>query len=165
MTYKCGVTVPLVPYLPVYNAHFFLTNFASKIEKRIYTEPFVFMLGNLHNNTKSAKSNSFQFYATSRNKSRQKVCLALYITSVHVRQWQISHATCLRSRLKNLLHFLQYFDDKVSSMKNFPFRLCRSTIHSLIFWFLEQMQKDLKEKRSCKSPLQSHLNLFMWQQV
>ena len=57
----------------------------------LYTEPFVFMLGNLHNNTKSAKSNNSQFYATSRNKSRQKVCLALYSTSVHVRQW---HQSC-----------------------------------------------------------------------
>ena len=53
----------------------------------LYTEPFVFMLGNLHNNTKSAKSNNSQFYATSRNKLRQKVCLALNITLVHVRQW------------------------------------------------------------------------------
>ena len=42
----------------------------------------------MHNNTKSAKSNNSQFYATSRNKSRQKVCLALYITSADVRQCQ-----------------------------------------------------------------------------
>ena len=62
----------------------------------LYTEPFVFLLGNLRNNTKSAKSNKSQFYATSRNKSRQKVCLALYITSVHVHHG-ISHAACLRS--------------------------------------------------------------------
>ena len=65
----------------------------------LYKEPFVFLLGNLRNNTKSAKSNKSQFYATSRNKSRQKVCLALYITSVHVHHG-ISHATYLRSRLK-----------------------------------------------------------------
>ena len=64
----------------------------------LYTEPSVFMLGNLHNNTKSAKSNNSQFYATSRNKSRQKVCLVLYSTSTSVSG--ISHATCLRSRLK-----------------------------------------------------------------
>ena len=30
-------------------------------------------------------------------------------------------------------------------------------IHSLIFWFYEQMRKDLKEKRSCKSSSQHHL--------
>ena len=53
----------------------------------LYTEPFVFIWGNLHN-TKTAKLNNSQFYVTSRNKSRQKVCLALYITSVHIRQCQ-----------------------------------------------------------------------------
>ena len=33
-------------------------------------------------------------------------------------------------------------------------------IHSLIFWFFEQMRKDLKEKRSCKSSLQRHLESY-----
>ena len=73
---------------------FFSQIWPLKSKCALYTEPFVFTLGNLHNNTKSAKSNNSQFYATSRNKSRQKVCLALYITSVHVRHG-ISHATCL----------------------------------------------------------------------
>ena len=84
----------------------------------LYTEPFVFMSVNLHNNTKSAKSNNSQFYATSRNKSKQKVCQALYITSVQVRQW---HQSCnlFMITIENLLHFLGYFDDKVNSMKNF----------------------------------------------
>ena len=79
-----------------------------------FTEPFVFMLGNFHNNTKSAKSNNSQFYATSRNISKQKVCLALYISSVHVRQW---HHSCnlFTITIENLLHFLEYFDDKVNS--------------------------------------------------
>ena len=121
----------------------------------LYTEPFVFMLGNLHNNTKSAKSNSFQFYATTRNKSRQNVCLALYKTSVHVRQW---HQSCnlFTITIENLLHFLEYFDNKVNSTKNFPlgFVEVRSP---LFFWFFEQMRKDFKEKRSCKSSSQRHL--------
>ena len=85
----------------------------------LYTEPFVFILGNLHNSTKGAKLNNSQFYATSRNKSRQKVCLALYITSVQVPQW---HQSCnlFMIMIENLLHFLEYFDDKITSMKNFP---------------------------------------------
>ena len=99
----------------------------------IYTELFVFMLGNLHNNTKSAKLNNSQFYATSRNKSRQKVCLALYITpditSVHICQ---CHATCL------LLHFLKYFDDKVNSMKNFPLGFVEVRSIHLFFGFLNK---------------------------
>ena len=33
-------------------------------------------------------------------------------------------------------------------------------IHSLIFWFFEQMQKDLKEKTSCKSSSQGHLESY-----
>ena len=69
---------------------FFTQILPLKSRYALYTEPFVFVGGNLHNNTKSAKSNNSQnFYATSRNKSRQKVCLALYITSVHVHQYQL----------------------------------------------------------------------------
>ena len=33
-------------------------------------------------------------------------------------------------------------------------------IHSLIFWFFEQMQKDLKEKRLCKSSSQHQLESY-----
>ena len=77
---------------------FFSQILTPKSRCALYTEHSVFMLGNLHNNTKSAKSNSFQFYAASRNKSRQKACLALYITSIYVRQG-ISHATCLRLKI------------------------------------------------------------------
>ena len=51
---------------------FFSQILPLKQRYELYTDPFVFMLGTLHNNTKSAKSNNSQFYATSRNKSRQK---------------------------------------------------------------------------------------------
>ena len=107
-----------------------------------YTEPFVFMLGNLHNNTKSAKSNSFQFYATSRNKSRQKVFLALYITSVHVHQCHQSFNLFMIT-IENLLHFLEYFYDKVNSMKNFPLLIDLVEVRSthLFFGFLNKCGK------------------------
>ena len=137
----------------MYNAHFFFTNFASKIEMRIIPVPFVFMLGNLHNNTKSAKLNSFQFYATSRNRSRQKVCLALYITSlVYDHDWKS-------------VAFSPVFRWQSKFNEEFSFRLCRSTIHSLIFGFFEQMRKYLKEKRSSNLLHSAVLNLIMWQQV
>ena len=99
---------------------FFSQIFPLKLRCVLYTELFVFMLDNLHNNTKIAMSNNSQFYATSRNKSGQKVCLALYIISVHVCQW---HQSCnlFMITIESLLHFLEYFDDKVNSMKNFPF--------------------------------------------
>ena len=47
--------------------------------------------------------------------------------------------------IKNLLHFHEYFDDKMISMKNFPldFEKVRSNVE-------RQMWKDLEEKRSCK---------------
>ena len=130
---------------------FFSQILTQKLRCALYTEPSVFMLGNLHNNTKSAKSNSFQFYAASRNKSRQKACLALYITSVHIRQ---GHQSCNLFTIKNLLHFLEYFDDKVNSMKNVPlgFVEVRST-----HLFFEKMRKDLKEK---ESSLQCHLESY-----
>ena len=126
---------------------FFSQILPPKSRCALYTEPFAFMFGNLHNNTKSAKSNSFQFYATIRNKSRQKLCPACYITSVHVRQW---HQSCnlFTITIKNLLHFLEYFrlvfQWQSKFHEEFSFRLCRSTIYSLILQFFEQMWKDLK---------------------
>ena len=58
--------------------------------------------------------------------------------------------------IENLLHFHEYFDDKMISMENFPldFEKVRSTHISC--GFFAQMWKDLVEKRSCK------LNLVMW---
>ena len=85
----------------------------------------------------------------SRNKSRQKVCLALYITSVHIRRWHL-HQSCnlFTIVIENLLHFLEYFDDKANSMKDFPLGFVKVQSTHLSFGFFEQMQKDLKEKRS-----------------
>ena len=116
---------------------FFSQILPPKSRCALYTGPFVFMLGNLHNNTKSAKSNSFQFYAASRNKSRPKVCLALYITSVHVRQW---HQSCnlFTITIENLLHFLEYFDDKVNSMNNVPIGFVKVRSIHLFFGFLNK---------------------------
>ena len=129
-----------------------------------YTEPFVFMLGNLHNNTKSAKSNSFQFYATSRNKSRQKVFLALYITSVHIRQCHQSF-NLFTITFENLLHFLEYFDDKVNSMKNFPLDLVEVRSTHLFFGFLNKCGKIWKRKDRANILHSAILNLITWQQV
>ena len=53
-----------------------------------------------------------------------------------------------------VLHWQSKFHEE------FSFRLCRSTINSLIFCFFEQMRKDLKEKRSCKSSSQCHLEFY-----
>ena len=123
-----------LPYLPVYNAQpplFSHKILALKSRCTLYMEPFVFIEGNLQNNTKSAKSNNSQFYATSRNKSRQKVCLA----SFHIRQCQcrassISHQSCnlFVITIENLLYFLKYFDDS-KFHEEFSFRLSKSIIH------------------------------------
>ena len=59
--------------------------------------------------------------------------------------------------------FSQVFQWQSKFHEEFSFRLCRSMIHSLIFLFFEQMRKDLKEKRSCKScqsSLQRHLESY-----
>ena len=130
----------------------------------LYMEPFVFMLGNLHNNTKSAKSNNSQFYATSRNKSRQKVCLALYITSVHVCQW---HQSCnlLTITIENMLYFLEYFNDKVNSMKNFPLGFVEVRSTHLCFGFLNKCEKIWKRKDRANILRSAILNLITRQQV
>ena len=124
-----------------------------------YTEPFVFTLGNLHINTKSAKSNNSQFYATSRNKSRQKVCLALYSTSVHVSQW---HQSCnlFTITTENLLHFLEYFHDKVNSMKNFPLGFVEVRSTHLCFGFLNKCGKISKRKDRANLLRSAILNLI-----
>ena len=143
---------------------FFSQILPPKSRCALYREPFVFMLGNLHNKTKGAKSNSFQFYASSRNKSRQKVCLVLYITSVHVLQW---HQSCnlFRITIENLLHFRNYFDDKVNSMKNYPlgFVEVRSTHLFLGFW--NKWGKIWKRKDRANLLRSAILNAIMWQQV
>ena len=122
------------------------------------------LLDNLHNNTKSAKSNNSQFYATSRNKSRQKVCLALCITSVHVCQW---HQSCnlFTITIENLLHFLEYFDGKVISMKNFPLGFVEVQSIHLYFGFLDKCGKIGKRKDRANLLRSAILNLIMWQQV
>ena len=64
------------------------------------------------------------------------------------------------NRIENLLHFLEYFEDKVNSMKNFPLGFEEVQSTHLFFGFFEQMRKDLKEKRSCKSSSQRHLESY-----
>ena len=51
--------------------------------------------------------------------------------------------------IENLLHFHEYFDDKIISLKDFPldFEKVRSTHISCGFFAL--MWKDLEEKKSC----------------
>ena len=121
---------------------FFTQILPLKLRCALYTEPFAFIGGNLHNNTKSAKSNNSQFYATSRNKSRKKVCLALYTTSVHIRQYKW-HQSCnlFMTTIENLLHFLEYFNDIVNSMKNFPLGIVKVRSSHLSFGFLNKCRK------------------------
>ena len=130
----------------------------------LYMIPFVFMLGNLHNNTKSAKLNNSQFYATSRNKSQQKVCPALYITSVHVCQW---HQSCnlFTITIENPLHFLEYFDDKVNSMKNSPLGFVEVRSTHLFFSFLNKCGNIRKRKDHANLLRSTILNLITWEQV
>ena len=138
-------------YLPMYNVHFFLTIFASNIEMRIIHITFCFH--ELICITKNTKLNNSQFYETRRNKSRQKVCLALYITSVHVRQSCNSSLTFYDHDWKSVA-FSLVFRWQSKFHEEFAFGLCKNSVNSLIFWFFEQMWKDLKEKRLCKySPL------------
>ena len=60
------------------------------------------------------------------NKSRQNVCLASCITSVDVHHTDTASVTQVESpaqvstiMIENQLHFFEYFDDKLSYMKNF----------------------------------------------
>ena len=58
------------------------------------------------------------------------------------------------------MHFLEYFDDKVNSMKNFPLAFVEVRSTHLFFGFLNKLRKDLKVKRSCKSSSQRHLRSY-----
>ena len=141
--HSISVSIPLPYRYRIYLCimrTFFSQILPLKSRCTLYTETFVFMLGNLHNNTKSAKSNNSQFCATSRNKSRQKVCLPLCINSVHVRWW---HQSCslFTIMIENLLHFLEYFNDKVNSMKNFPLGIVEVQSTHLFFGVLNKCGK------------------------
>ena len=53
------------------------------------------------------------------NESKQNVCLASCITSVDVNHSVIQLESCRSTiTIKNLLHFLEYFNDKINYMKN-----------------------------------------------
>ena len=54
--------------------------------------------------------------------------------------------------IENLLRFHEYFDDKMSSKKNFPLELEKIRFTHISYGFFAQMWKDLEEKRSCKYP-------------
>ena len=43
--------------------------------------------------------------------------------------------------IENLLHFLEYFDDKVNSMKNFPLGFVEVRSTHLFFGFLDKCGK------------------------
>ena len=69
--------------------------------------------------------------------------------------------------IENLLHFLEYLDDKVNSMKDFPLHVgfVKSTIHSLpgtyflVFW----TNAEKFEWEDCANILRSAiLNLVTW---
>ena len=55
----------------------------------------------------------------------------------------ISHATCnlFMITIENLLHFLEYFDDIVNSMKNFPLGFVKVRSTHLSFGFLNKCKK------------------------
>ena len=121
---------------------FFSQILPPKSRCALYTEPFVFILGILHNNTKSAKSNSFKFYATSRNKSRKK-SLSSFVFQFSPRPSVADQSSCnlFTITIENLLHFLQYFDDKVNSMKNFPLGFVEGRSTHLYFGFFNKCGK------------------------
>ena len=54
---------------------------------------------------------------------------------------------------ENLLHFHEYFDDKMISMKNFSSGFGKVQSTQLSCGFFAQMWKDLEEKRSCANIL------------
>ena len=69
----------------------------------------------------------------------------------------------IKITIKNLLHFLEYFDDKIDSIKNFHlgFEEVRSIHLSFGFFFFAQIQNDLNEKRSHRK-FSAILNLVTW---
>ena len=81
-------------------------------------------------------------------------------SSVHIHPCQFeSHMFMIT--IENLLFFLEYFDDKIISMKNFPFRLCKSLFHPFLFWFFAQNAKRFEREKIVKcSP--AILDLITW---
>ena len=75
-------------------------------------------------------------------------------SSVHIHPCQFeSHMFMIT--IENLLVFLEYFNDKIISMKNFPLGFVKVCSTHFSFGFLHKMQKDLKEKRLWKYSLPS----------
>ena len=116
---------------------FFAQMLLFKSRCALCMDPFVFIQSSFHNNTKNAKSNNSQFYkAWSLNQEKVNIWLASYITSVNVHQSVHYGLTDHTIRIENMLHFLEIFNDKTISIKNFPLLLCKGSMHSFIFFFL-----------------------------
>ena len=75
------------------------------------------------------------------NKSRQKVCLSLYIISVHVHQWPQVYSHSFRVSHVHDHDWKSVAFSRVSRWQNnlhgeFSFRLWKSSIYSFILWLL-----------------------------
>ena len=119
-----------------------------------YTEPFVFIWSNLHNETKR------QSWTTPRSmKHGDKMFAQLHasLQSMSITQilyqslnWNLRRFRSLWSQSKISYIFSSILTTLTNLHEIFSFRFFKSSIYSLIFWFFAQMQKDLNEKRSCK---------------
>ena len=128
----------------------------------LYLEPFVFIWGNLHNNTKNTTWNDSQFYEARRNKSRQKVFQALYITSL------FSPHPSLSIRVSHVYDhdwksfvFSRVFRWQNNFHEEFSFRLCKSLFHPFLFWFFAQNAKRF-EREKIVEIFSAILDLITW---
>ena len=121
-----------------------------------YAEPFVFIWGNLHNETKR------QSWTTPKSmKHGEQIktkCLPSFMhhfSRCPSYKYCISHSTGisgagLYDHDRKSVTFFRVFWWQTNLHEKISFRFCKSSIYSIIFWFFVQMQKDLNEKRSCK---------------
>ena len=128
-----------LPYLPVYNVHFFLTNFASKIEMRIIHGTFCFHEVICITSQKVQSRSTPNFMQPAEINQDKKF---VYMQLCTLLQWHI-HQSCnlFTITIENLLHFLEYFDDKANSMKDFPLGFVKVQSTHLSFGFLNKCGK------------------------
>ena len=145
----------------MYNAHFFLTHFASKIEMRIiHTQNLLFSY-ELICITQKIQSRTTPSFTEQGEINQDKKFVKLYTSLQYTSYLCQFKSHMLPITIENHLHFLKYFDDKIIYMKNFLKAMLKFvTPISLMIFCTKLMRKDLKEKRSWKYA--PHLEFIMW---
>ena len=130
----------------MYNAHFFLTHFASKIEIRIiHTQNLLFSY-ELICITQKIQSRTTPSFMKQGEINQDKKFVKLYTSLQYTSYLCQFKSHMLPITIENHLRFLKYFDDKIISMKNFLKAMLKFVTPISLMFFCTNAKKIWKRK-------------------